>query len=273
MKKKFTLVLSMLLMVGLVYDYNYRTAHTNSAGAQAGNTGSPGDGMNCATSCHSGPNQTNEMVSITSDIPGSGYVPGTTYTVTVTATGGGTKFGFQASPQDNSGNVIGTLIASGPGTQFAAGGTDYITHNSSGTTGSGGKTWTFEWTAPASGSGAVTFYGAVNFTDASGTQFGDVVVTATHTTNESSVGIGEAELASINVYPNPVLDQINIARTDVDEEIMISLFGVDGRVVYNESHDENLVKINVENMSLSSGVYFLQLESEGNTSVKKLLIK
>ena len=86
MKKKFTLALSMLLMAGMAYDYNHNAAHTFSNGAPAGNTGSPGDVNNCATSCHTGgPAQSNQMVTISSDIPGSGYVAGTTYTFTVTS--------------------------------------------------------------------------------------------------------------------------------------------------------------------------------------------
>ncbi|MGB1317822.1 MAG: choice-of-anchor V domain-containing protein, partial [Flavobacteriales bacterium] len=247
MKKKFTLVLSMLLMVGLVYDYNYRTAHTFSAGAPEGRTGSPGDGADC-TMCHSGQSTPAAgSVSITSDIPGSGYSGGATYTFTVTATdAGSSRFGFQISPQDNAGNLIGTLIASGAGTMFSGAGSDYITHAFGGTSGAGSKTWTFEWTAPSTGTGDVTFYGAFNYANDDGSTAGDVIVTETHVVTEASgVGISEAELASIAVYPNPVIDEIHIAAKDVDEEIMVMLFNVEGKKVLEERFDGGDININV----------------------------
>lgn len=275
MKKKFTLALTAMLMAGMAYDYSHNSAHTFSNGAPAGQTGSPGDGSNCSTSCHTGgPSQTNEMVAISSDVPGSGWVAGTTYTFTVTVTNaGGTEFGFQVSPQDNSGNLIGTLIASGAGTAFSAGGMDYITHAPGGTTGGGTKTWTFEWTAPTAGTGNVTFYGAFNFSDNTGSQFNDVIVTETHVVPESSVGISEADLAAISVYPNPVIDEIHVAATDVDEEIMITLFSMDGKKVIEETHEGGNVAIDVASRSLNTGVYFLHLEVDGKSTIKKMLIK
>ncbi len=231
--------------------------------------------MNCATSCHvNGPTQTNETVEITSDIPGSGYVAGTTYNITVTMTkAGGTKFGFQLSPQNASGTVLGTL-ASGTGSQLVGSG-NYITHTFSGTAATGGSaSWTFEWTAPASGTGDVTFYVAGNFTNASSGTDGDVVVTESVTVSEASVGISEAQLEALTVYPNPVVDEIHVAAKDVDEEIMFTIYNMNGQKVLEEKHEAGqTVKINVAKKSLSSGVYFLQMEVDGNSTIKKLLVK
>ena len=274
MKKKFTLVLSALLMAGLVYDYNYRMVHSNSAGGPAGHTGSPGDGQSCARiGCHAGPSQTNEVVELSSNIPVGGYVGGTTYDMTLTMTNsGGTKFGFQLSPQDAQGNGLGTLI-SGTGSQIV--GSDYLTHSFSGTTASGGtRSWDFQWTAPTSGSGDVTVYVAANFTNSNGSTSGDVVVPTSFTISEASgVGISEAELAALSVYPNPVIDEINIAAKDVDEEIMITLFNVEGKKVIEQSFEPGDITIDVASKSLNSGIYFLQMEADGNTTVKKLLVK
>jgi hypothetical protein len=123
------------------------------SGAPAGYTGSPGDGNDC-TSCHGG-SSTPVTDWITSDIPAEGYTAGTTYNITVTVTGTGKK-GFEVSPQNLSGTQLGTLIA-GTGSHLT-GGTKYVTQNSA--SNSNPATWTFEWTAPAAGTGDVTFYGA-----------------------------------------------------------------------------------------------------------------
>jgi len=122
-------------------------------GAPEGYTGSPGDGKDCVN-CHGG---TSSVVSgwITSDIPPEGYTPGSTYSITVTVTGIGEK-GFEVSPQDVTGQQLGTLIA-GSGNHLV-GGTKYVTHNSS--NGANPMIWNFEWKAPITGTGTVTFYGA-----------------------------------------------------------------------------------------------------------------
>lgn len=122
-------------------------------GAPAGYTGSPGDGHNC-TSCHNG-SATTVSGWITSTIPAEGYTPGTNYTITVTLTGTGTK-GFEVSPQNASGAVLGTLAA-GTGSKLVGSG-QYVTQTSAKT--SNPAVWTFTWTAPAAGTGNVTFYGA-----------------------------------------------------------------------------------------------------------------
>ena len=94
-------------------------------GAPAGYTGSPFDGKNCTT-CHGG-NASNVTGWITSDVPASGYVPGNNYSITVTVTGNGKK-GFEVSPQDAAGNLVGTLIA-GTGSELTGSG-KYITQSS-----------------------------------------------------------------------------------------------------------------------------------------------
>jgi hypothetical protein len=123
-------------------------------GAPAAKTGSPGDGGIC-TDCHGG-TATTTPGQITSNIPASGYVPGTTYQITATnpLTNTG-KMGFEVSPQNVAGTLLGTLVA-GTGSQLV-GSNKYVTHIQANTT---TNTWTFGWIAPAAGTGTVTFYGA-----------------------------------------------------------------------------------------------------------------
>lgn len=273
MKKKFTLVLSALLMAGMVYDYNYRMVHSSSGGAPDGRTGSPGDNQTCFSGCHGnspGNGIGTEVTSVDFDIPSGGYVPGTTYNISVAMTGGGSSFGFSLSAQNSSGTNLGTLIA-GSDTQLNGSG-NYITQTSN--AGSGSKTWNFQWTAPASGSGLVTFYAASIFGDGMAGNNGDYLVLAENAANEASgVGISEAELAALSVYPNPVIDEINIAAKDVDEEIMVTLFNIEGKKVIEQSFEPGDITIDVASKSLNTGVYFLQLELNGNFTTKKLLVK
>jgi hypothetical protein len=150
------IIYSMLaVMVITISISGFNTAISYPDGAPAGKTGSPGDGgATCqASGCHSGTPTTVANI-ITSNVPVTGYVPGTTYTITVTVTGTGKK-GFQVSPQNTAGTLLGTLTA-GTGNKIV--GTKYVTHTSAKNTAS--AVWTFQWKAPSAGTGAVTFYGA-----------------------------------------------------------------------------------------------------------------
>ncbi|MFC2102260.1 choice-of-anchor V domain-containing protein [Bacteroidota bacterium] len=155
MKKSLLLIALPILAIGVMLFSSFGGGENSDypSGSPAGYTSSPGDGTDCVH-CHGG-SSTFVDGWITSDIPPSGYAPGNVYNITVTVTGSGDK-GFQVSPQNPSGLELGTLIA-GDDTHLN-GGTKYVNHNSKKT--SNPATWNFQWTAPAPGTGEVTFYGA-----------------------------------------------------------------------------------------------------------------
>ncbi len=128
-------------------------------GAPQPASGAPAEGgATCATSgCHYNSVSTVTNV-LSTDIPVAGYTPGNTYNITVVVTGTGWK-GFMVSPQNSVGTALGTLY-SGSGSKIVF--TNYITHSTdkSGTP----AIWTFQWKAPAAGSGDITFYGAFAIT-------------------------------------------------------------------------------------------------------------
>jgi hypothetical protein len=168
MKTRTILYRSLLIAFVIVIVSFSITAFAYPSGAPAGYTGSPGDAHNC-TSCHGGTLNTIAGL-ITSDIPTQGYTPGTTYTITATASGAGNK-GFEISPQDLIGTLLGTLAAGS--NNHLTGSNKYVTHNASGTTNP--ATWSFSWTAPSAGTGTVTFYGAFAITK-NATQLSTLVV-------------------------------------------------------------------------------------------------
>ncbi|HLG33441.1 MAG TPA: choice-of-anchor V domain-containing protein, partial [Bacteroidia bacterium] len=101
------------------------------------------------------------------------------FSITATATRANhIKFGFEISPQSPTGTYLGTMIDTSTQTQIVS--TKYITHTSTGTTGTNGfHTWAFNWTAPAIGTGNVTFYGAFNVTNSSNSSVGDTIYLST----------------------------------------------------------------------------------------------
>ncbi|UPT69076.1 MAG: immunoglobulin domain-containing protein [Sphingobacteriales bacterium JAD_PAG50586_3] len=180
--KKVVLSILTIVTIFVAFGYVNQSAHGNGGGAPAGRTGSPGDGgpsQSCARSgCHTGgsnPISGSTNASLTSTIPTTGYIPGQTYTVTGFVQGTGLQeFGFQISPQNTAGTQRGTLVVTdASATQIVN--TKYITHRTAGTAGSGSRTWSFNWVAPAAGTGAFSFYGAFNATNSNNNVTGDII--------------------------------------------------------------------------------------------------
>lgn len=224
------------------------TAISNPTGAPAGKTGSPGDGgATCqASGCHTG---TPTVVAgiISSNVPSNGYTPGTTYTITVTTTGSGNK-GLEVSPQDLSGNLLGTMIA-GTGTKLLGGG-KYLTHTTPKTGSS--ATWTFQWIAPVAGTGDVTFYGAfavtdkatkkstllikeavaitvapslVSFSPTSALAGATLTLKGTNFNNASGVSIGGANASSFTVVSDSVITAVVSASSTSGDVVVTNSIG------------------------------------------------
>jgi hypothetical protein len=252
MKKK--LLFSLALLVVAAVTISFTTFYPS--GSPGGYTNSPLDGANC-THCHPG---SASPVSnyITTDIPAEGYFGGFTYNITVSYTGSGKK-GFELTCEDSNNTKVGVLHQ-GSGTKMTNG-NHAVTHSSAQS--SSTATWNFTWTAPASGTGTVTFYSAL-------------VVGEPHvkycslTVNESTTGINSLEnQLSFKVYPNPAVDHMMV-QTDNDSEKRLDIFNNSGVLCKS-------VKINSEqeiNLNdLASGIYSVRLYDHGKTATRKLIKK
>jgi hypothetical protein len=266
---------AVMLAVGSIFIVEFSVpAGANATGAPAGNTGSPGDGTNC-TSCHTGSPSTQAGL-ITSTVPNTGYVPGQTYTITGSITASGkTKFGFQISPQNTAGVLKGTMaITNSTNTQLVSSG-KYVTHKFAGTSfPSGTATWSFDWTAPAAGSGDVTFYGSFNATNSNSTTTGDAITLSSLVVPENlSTGI-EALAASVSVavYPNPFVDDVFIKNSANEAAMMdVSVIDINGKVVKSVSQLKSGASVNLQ--ELATGVYTLRIETPEGTLIKRITKK
>ncbi|MCS7085907.1 MAG: choice-of-anchor V domain-containing protein [Bacteroidia bacterium] len=149
-------------------------------------SGAPGEG-NCS-GCHTG-NPVNGgaggvQISLAdaSGNPVTQYAPGQTHLVTVRATHPMfSRFGFQATALLADNTAAGNFPAPGSGMSVqTSGGRQYVGHTSSGvfTPLMGEKTWVFNWEAPPTDAGTITFYVAANAVNGNGTTSGDFVYTA-----------------------------------------------------------------------------------------------
>ena len=185
MKKNKLLVLVFfvgLAIFGLANNNSFApTVIASSAGPPVRTTGAPGEST-CA-SCHFGGSGGIGQFTITAP---PRYIPGQTYQIDVRHTNADVsrrRWGFQLTSLagDTAAGSFANLAATT--NSYSSGGRNYVQHTSAGTffNQTGGAVWSFNWTAPASNVGAVTFYAAGNQADGNGATFGDQIYT-TNTT-------------------------------------------------------------------------------------------
>lgn len=88
---------------------------------------------------------------------------------------------------------------------------------------------------------------------------------------EGNVGIADVMSGTVNIYPNPATSEITIALPkSMNAEIRI--FDISGKLLVFEAQTLVNTKHNVNVSSLTTGVYFVRINSEEGTVTKKLLI-
>lgn len=250
-------------------------AAASTNGAPAGRTGSPGDVFNC-TSCHPGSATTISGL-ITSDIPLAGYIPGQTYTITGSITSiGKTKFGFQVSPQDSAGSELGTLVITDPAKTKLVGTTgNYVTHLTAGTSfPAGTATWSFDWIAPAVGTGDVTFYGAFNITNNNNNSSGDAIRLSTLIVQENvPATLNDIENLEVwNVYPNPFVGIIHLNSLSNSKIESLKIFDITGKLVRTIENVELQKNKEIDISDLRSNeTYLLNIVTERGLSIEKII--
>ena len=186
-KIKLTALSTLIIVISIVVLFSYFTkpARASSDGPPTGRTGAPGEST--CTSCHSASGQTGQF----NIVPPTVYVPGQTYSVqvhNVTSDSSRSSWGFELTSLTSSNTAAGTFANTTAFTRVrAANGRNYVEQNSAGCFPgqTGGSTWTFNWTAPATDVGPITFYAAGLHANNDGEDTGDQTYTRSAVVNFS----------------------------------------------------------------------------------------
>jgi len=263
MKKFYNLILVLSLPLALLL-FSY------SSGSPGGKTGSIGDNGNTCTDCHVATPQP-QTDWITTDIPGVGFMPGETYTITATGIHEAVvMFGFELTAEDETGEKVGVFNITDVDRTKLANANKSVTHTSVGTTPTGdSNTWTMEWTAPNPAPEVVLFNAAFNAANGNGGTTGDVIYTTELSVSQQHVGLSDDILAQeINIYPNPADEFVNI---DSPLGSAITIFDMSGRIVDNIENTNSEIKINLN--TYNSGLYTILITNDGSVATKKLIVK
>lgn len=274
--------------LAFVHTSNYnekQTQYKNSHliygnGSDAARTGAPGE-SNC-TSCHSGSTQSGTGINTVIMTEGvnvvTSYTPNTTYNVAVSFTSSASKNGFQIVALNSSDAQAGSItIIPSTGTQLITGsaGKKYVTHNSSGNQQS---SWAFQWTAPSSNVGDVTFYLATNETNGNGTSSGDIIRLSEHVFG-SEAGLEEnATGMELQVAYQNDNNSLSVSYSSLKAgESQINLTDLSGKSVFSETignteigENQKIVKLP---STLKAGIYIVHLNVNNTFTSKKVYIQ
>jgi hypothetical protein len=285
--KKILILLAILAIPVLFVNFTYIKA----AGAHPGATGAPNDGSCGDAGCHTGNVILNDKVvnSLIFPTPDSTYTPGKTYLVTIKVKKTGVvRFGFEVGALDATNKNAGSFaLAEASRTQLLSHVVKSdtraeVTHTQAGnsTTTSGSTQWTFNWTAPATNVGNITFYYATNSTNNDKQSTGDNINISTFKlkpANPASVDeyLNESELTTFyNTSYNTVDLKYNLKK---ECAIRISVLDASGSVIYSDKGEQKPQGPNTDQITLpgnvASGIYFVNLQYGGHQLTQKLFVE
>lgn len=234
---------------------------SSSDGRSEGRTGSPGDGSNTCAACHSG-SVTDASFDITTDIPDTGYLLDTEYTININTTSGSSSVGFQLTAENSSASKIGTFTA-GTGSQLANS-NNSVTHSSPSSSGD----WSFKWRSPSTDLGRVTFYGVVNASSGQGAFNGQDQVVLNNT-SAPSLSVSEANRLDFEMFPNPASENVTIQLPSGDGKATVQFYDYIGKLALTRTITDFNNKIDIN--ELSSGVYILKVSTDSKIGSQKFI--
>ena len=246
-------------------------------GTEPGHTGSPGDSLKNCTICHGG-TTTNVNGWIVSDIPSAGYEPGKKYAIKATNTYlGHTRFGFQVSPQDIKGNLLGTLIATDTVATQLVGNGKYITYRTGGVDGQDSRSWDFEWIAPADTINEVVFYGAFNSNHDGHKESDETFLTQLKVFKQGFTGLSNEQfLTQLAVYPNPTADLLNVSfvskNAGLTKIVLHPINGAEAIQLWNEQTVAGSFEHTFKVSHIAKGNYILSVTHNNTTRTEKLVV-
>lgn len=279
--------LFLLAMIGLLTLPGNKNGRASQSGK--GNTGAPGDEtLNGApytcTGCHND-GAFNSMVSVsvldTGETAITHYTPGKLYTarVSIAAAGAGLSgYGFQMIALRDTGNIdldgFSDINPNNYKIATISNGRTYAEHANV----SASNTFNVRWTAPAAGTGSVTFYAAGNAVNGNGNSDGDgASVTSLKLFEESTLSAGAAQsqpAPGIRVSPNPVIET---AQMELDlptaGTYRLAVFSSSGKLFWSASAalpaGNSTYQIPTEKWP--PGAYYLSLDGGNSHKSVKIL--
>ena len=243
-------------------------------------TGSPGEG-DC-TSCHFGTNINAGGGSIVITGVPTNYVLLQTYSIDVTVTQfGRSLFGFDVEALASTNTDAGVFqITNNAETQLVVASNlrENVTNKVNGGLSLNAHTFTFEWIAPSSDVGPITFYATGNAANGDGNEFGDLIYSASTISTPVGIFNPHDNYFDLNVFPNPVKGKLKVDYVlNKSGWITMDLFSIDGKERCNLLKEKQVAGRQTKQLEIPelipNGIYFLSICSGSERAIKKILIE
>ena len=212
-------------------------------------TGAPGSSGTCAN-CHGNLNS-GTGISL-AGLP-SEYIPGQTYTLTLSLDNATTANGFQLTIRDAANNTPGSFTQGTGSNVKSSGSRSTIQHSSPSSTGS----WTFDWTAPSSDAGNLTVYATGNATNGNGTTSGDQVYSMSFSLNSAQASsVTNPENQEVIIYP--VNNHSSIQVEGLKEVTSFQVVDLNGKLLQQGTYSPGSL---IDVSELPAGYFFLRLQN------------
>jgi hypothetical protein len=256
---------------------------------RAGNTGSPGEATCGASGCHtsftvnSGPGS----IYLTSNMNNWEYVPGQTYTVNaVVKYTGRSLFGIGLEALTSTNTNAGTIVVTNSAkTQIKAASISGVSRNNlvhqlNGGTTSDSSVFTFNWIAPSTNIGNITFYFAGVCANANTTSSGDYVYNSSKiVTPAGSVGVPEISKNS-NLLTVINLPGSNLLHLSFDAQqtgiAVAELYDIKGSIIASQDfgkQQDGTVDLNMDIVNVQkTGLYIVKVIQGSQQFSKKIAL-
>lgn len=243
-------------------------------------TGAKSSGTNCSTGgCHGSAATTSVAIVVdSSGTPVTKYKPLKTYTIKISGgnTASLTKFGFQYTVVSGTGTAqvpAGSCSGfSGSIANHVFSGLNIVEQTATLSPLSAGTS--FQWTAPAAGTGNVTMYCTLNAVDGNGNDgspdaSANTSVVLTELPATTAVASLPADM-SIKAFPNPAINnvtlQLNNAQTG---NYNVEVFNLGGKVIATEhiTVNSSSQSTGINTANWASGTYMISVEKDGARNV------
>ena len=85
------------------------------------------------------------------------------------------------------------------------------------------------------------------------------------------LGVSENNSSTYSIHPNPAKNELFITAQNTTQNLKIKIFNIEGKLLSTQTL-EVANKTSIDVSSLTSGIYFLNIEDEnGNTTIKKFI--
>lgn len=260
-----------------------------SDNGRAGNTGSPGE-TTCANSgCHTSftVNTGPGSIRLTSNMPNWQYVPGQTYTINaIVKYTGRNLFGIGLEALTSANANAGTIVVTNSTktqikTRLVSGVTrNNLVHQLNGGSSNDSCVFSFNWVAPSTNIGNVTFYYAGICANGNGSESGDYVynsskiVTPAGTTGIQQIVKNTDELKVINL-PGSNLLHLSYNAAEVGA-VNAELYDIKGSIVASQDfgrQSEGKIELNMDLFNVNkSGLYILKIVHGSQQFSKKIVL-